>query len=348
MSQFLEEIDELPKALSRMTAFYRSDGRERLNAWAEKMKSRNQVLFSGMGTSEFSPLAVQPRLSALGVAIRTVDSGEWLHYPIPLLGEQGLVVLISQSGESVEIKRLVERKMAGTDYVAITNDDHSTLARDAALVLPLCAGEEAAITTKTYTNTLGLLLLMAAAMEGDAALDEAVGHLEVIADYLQVVDEVQLAAAAKSLLPCDALGFVGRGPAIVAACQSALIFMEGARCVTSAFTGGAFRHGPFEAVGPDLRLVCFVPEGRSRAIAEGLGREAARLGARVVLVTDIELPAEENLKVVRVRNIPGEKSEDLFPLAASGTLARLLYHFAEAKGIEAGSFQYGGKVTTRE
>lgn len=348
MSRFLEEIDELPSALLRMVEFYRGDGRERLNVWAEKMRYRNQVLFSGMGTSKFSPLVVRHRLSARGITCHTVDTGEWLRYPIPLPDERGLVVLISQSGESVEIKHLVERNMAGSDYIAITNDEHSTLARDAALVLPLCAGEEAAITTKTYTNVLGLLSLMVDVLGGDGELDDAFGYLEAIAGYLHSVDDVQLAATAEFLLPCHALAFVGRGPALVAAHQSALTFMEGARCLTSAFTGGAFRHGPFEAVGPDLRLVVFAPEGRSRAVSEGLGREAARLGARVVLLTDVELAAEKNLRVIRVGNIQGETSESLFPLATSGTLPRLLHQFAKLKGIEAGSFRYGGKVTTRE
>lgn len=347
MSRFLEEVGELPEALLRMVAFYRSEGRERLDAWVERMRGCDQVIFSGMGTSEFSPLAVSPRLSAVGVACRTVDTGEWLHYPIPLPDERGWVVLISQSGESVEIKSLVEREMVA-DYVAITNGENSTLARQAALVLPLCAGEEAAITTKTYTNTLGLLILMAAALEGESARDDALDRLATVADYLHSADSGQSAVAAEFLFPGDALMFVGRGPAVAAARQAALIFMEGARCPTFAFTGGAFRHGPFEAVGPDLRLVVFAPRGRSRGITEGLGREAARLGARVVLVTDVELAAEDNLKVVRVRNVRGEASEDLFPLAVSGALPRLLDQFARAKGIEIGGFQYGQKVTARE
>ena len=38
MSRFLEEIQELPEALIRMVSFYKTDGRERLQAWAERTK----------------------------------------------------------------------------------------------------------------------------------------------------------------------------------------------------------------------------------------------------------------------------------------------------------------------
>ena len=86
-------------------------------------------------------------------------------------------------------------------------------------------------------------------------------------------------------------------------------------------------------------------------LGAGAGRltcELVRLGARVVLLTDVQLDAEENLRVIQVRNIQGERSEALFPLVISATLPRLLHLFAKGRGIEAGSFRYGGKVTTRE
>jgi glucosamine--fructose-6-phosphate aminotransferase (isomerizing) len=271
-----------------------------------------------------------------------------LHYPIPLPGERGQVVLVSQSGESVEIRVLLEQGLPGDDIVAITNDEESRLARSAALVLPLCAGEEAAITTKTFTNTLGVLHLMARALAGAGAREEALEHLTVTAGHLEADGGEQLAEAARALVPCRALTFVGRGPAVAAASQGALTFMEGLRRPAGAFTGGAFRHGPFEAVGPELGVIVLTPEGRSRGISERLAREAARLGAAVVVVTDADLEPEARLHVVRVQNVPGGASEDLFPIAASGALPRLLSNTALAAGVALGEFRYGAKVTSRE
>ena len=248
----------------------------------------------------------------------------------------------------MEVRRLVERELPGPGYVAVTNDEFSTVARHAGLVLPLHAGDEAAISTKTYTNTLALLLLMAGALESDAELDELFDLMGCVSGALLPENGDALAELAEFLLPGDAIAFVGRGPAFVTARQSALTFMEGARCLTSAFTGGDFRHGPFEAVGPDFRMVVFAPGGWTTTYSEALAREAASLGARVVLVTDHSLPEQDNLRVLRIANIAGPDAESLFPLIASGVMPVLLYHLARARGTEAGEFRYGGKITTRE
>jgi glucosamine--fructose-6-phosphate aminotransferase (isomerizing) len=348
MGRFEQEITEIPEALRRLVAFYRGEGCARLDGWVARLAGRNRLLFSGMGTSEFSPLAIRPALAAIGITCETIDSGEWLHYPIPLPGEEGQVVLISQSGESVEIRALLELGLPGHDIVAITNDEESTLARAAALVFPLCAGEEAAITTKTFTNTLGVLLVMARSLTGAGGREQALASLDAVAAQLEVGEDGSLASIAQALVPCHALAFVGRGPAVAVARQGALTYMEGLRRPAAAFTGGAFRHGPFEAVGPGLGVVVLAPEGRSRDISVGLAQEAARLGAAVAVVTDADLGLGGGLHTVRIDNAPGDASEDLFPVAASGVLPRLLSAIGSEAGVALGEFRYGAKVTSRE
>ena len=350
MSRFLEEIQELPEALIRMVSFYKTDGRERLSAWVEQTKEhRDMVLFSGMGTSEFSAIAVRSQLASSGVSCDTVDAGEWLHYGITGLGEsRRLVVLTSQSGESIEVVRLIEEDLVPPGFVAITNNEESTLGRHAGIVLPLCAGEEATISTKTYTNTLGILYLMAAAFQGGKGLKQAFSDLERAADCLFSADENQIVEAAEILHSGTAVAFVGRGPAYAAARQCALTFMEGAKRAIVNFSGGAFRHGPFECLDQNFRAIFLMPKGRTFSINENMAREAAELGAKVVCITDTEIQSEENIHVIRLDNIENESSEELFPLVMSGAQALLLHHFARLKGIEAGQFRYCSKVTAKE
>ena len=66
MNRFLEELEQLPVALMDLLAFYRSGGRELLHTWAARMVGRDRALFSGMGTSEFSPLAISARIRPFG------------------------------------------------------------------------------------------------------------------------------------------------------------------------------------------------------------------------------------------------------------------------------------------
>jgi len=348
MSRFLDEIRQLPDALGRLIDFYRTDGRAVLQAWSGRMAGRDQILFAGMGTSHFAPLAIRPHLATAGIACNVIDAGEWLHYGCALPGDRGQVVLVSQSGESVEVKHLIEQDKVGHHFVGVVNNLDSTLGRAAGLLLPMCAGDEAAISTKTYTNTLALLHLMAVALQGMGQLDRALDDLSKAADCLQSTREQAIIDAADLLLPADALAFVARGPAHVTARQCALTFMEGARLLAAPFTAGAFRHGPFESAGPDLRAVIFLPDGPTRTITEGLGREAAEHGAHVVFVTDADLAEGPNIKVIRLQTIAADSREDLFPLIASAAHPLLLHHLAKARGFEAGQFRYGGKVTTRQ
>lgn len=345
MSHFLQNIKEIPISLSRMIAFYESEGYHRLTAWADLMRNRNELIFSGMGTSEFTPLFIRHKIRKV---CHIIDAGEWLHYGTTFQNEPNGVVLISQSGESFETKMLVERNIIPNGFVVLTNNENSTLAQRAEIRLLLCAGEEKGISTKTYTNTLALLYLMSAILENDRALEIALQQLKLAVDYLLRTSDDQIAKVAEFLQPAPALAFVGRGPAYVSARQCALTFMEGARCLSAAFTGGAFRHGPFESAGSDYDLVIFVPAGKTRNILEALGRDAARLGTKVVFITDTDISEEENSRVIRIMNVPVEESEDLFPILISRTHPLLLYEVAKSKGLKAGYFRYASKITQRE
>jgi glucosamine--fructose-6-phosphate aminotransferase (isomerizing) len=348
MSRFLDEIHELPAALRRMTRYYSNEGAALISDWSRLAKGKKSVLFTGMGTSEFAPLVVVNQLGLLGLHSRCVDAGELLHYGPSRSGGEELTVMISQSGESVEIRKIIEEGRPARCHVAITNNVDSSLARAADLALPLCAGEEASISTKTYSNTLGLLHLLVSSLKGQEALGIALSEIELVADNMLDVDDERIREAAEFLLPTQAIVFVGRGPALVAARQCALTFMEGAHCVGSAFSGGAFRHGPLEAIDTGFRLVVFVPAGATAPLLDRLAQDCSALGARVVVLTDRLSSGSDRLEVIRVRNAAGASAEQLFPLAASGVHNLLLHHFAERRGVEAGIFRYGGKVTVHE
>jgi len=70
--------------------------------------------------------------------------------------------LISQSGESAETKKAALALAGkGSPPVVVVNDEASSMARAASLVLPMKAGAEKSISNKTYLNTLGVMHLLA-------------------------------------------------------------------------------------------------------------------------------------------------------------------------------------------
>jgi glucosamine--fructose-6-phosphate aminotransferase (isomerizing) len=349
VSRYLDEIKNLPNALDDLIEYYQRDvGKEKLARWASLMHGRHEVLFSGMGTSALAPISIRARLVARGIEVRTIESGEWLHYGDAFPGQQGSVVLISQSGESAEARGIVEKGIAGAGYVAITNNEKSVVGIRSSLCLPLCAGAEASISTKTYANTLAVLHLVASTLESPDSLAIACGELSQARNGMQIADMRVIEEAADFLRGARYMAYVGRGPSYLCATQSALTFAEGVRIVGAAFTGGGFRHGPMEAVGPDLGMVVFLAEGRTKTLMETLVRECAEAGARVVCITDAAIIPDKNLRVIAVKNCATGNSEHLFPMFAAPVHMLLIHHLAALMGFEAGQFRICEKVTRLE
>ncbi len=339
-TDFLREVDSQPAALRQLAAFYRGrQGAELLERWRGLLESHGRVAFIGMGTSEIAPLLVRDTLLSAGIAVSMTDAGEYLHYCAENPRQDTLHVLISQSGESAETRKAAVRLAeASCPTVAIVNNQDSTMARAASLVLPIMAGEEKSISNKTYLNTLAVLRLAAGGTLEE--LDRLAGAMET------TLDEQQVIRAAEHLAPAGSLHFIARGPALCSASQLALTFMEGASSHAKAFAGGAFRHGPYEVLDKDHRAVMIAPEGRTCELCMAMATEMADAGSHVVLVTDREeIPAHENIVRLKVSNPLGEHS---FPLAFARVQAWLLHHVARLRGFEAGVFNRVSKVTDVE
>lgn len=344
-SPYLREVKEMPAALADLVAFYRENGWDRMNSWRAQAVSYGRVRFSGMGTSYFAPLLIADRLSKAGIDSTCFDAGELSHYP---LTGKGLLVLLSQSGESVETKRLAEQPPFEGPLGAIVNNEDSTIGRRSNWRLPLCAGNETAISTKTYLNTLGVLYLMGRALGGRKEYDAGIDALDKLAGDLSAEfgkNDALIAEAAERLRETPALHFIARGPAMVSAQQAELTFMEGSRMTCKAFTGGAFKHGPYELADDKHKCVLYIPGGKTEPLMVATADDLARKGSTGIVITDRKLPLKgSSYTVLRVP----EHGEELFPLAASVTQAQLLAAVAKAKGLIAGNFRNSQKITDSE
>jgi len=349
MSKFYDEIVQIPEALHRVVDYYRAEGLKKLTDWQKLVSEHSALSFLGMGTSEFSIYSALPKFEQNGLPISVRDAGEYLYYGVQKQNEKMLSILTSQSGESVEIRKLIEAGRIGSSMVGITNDTESILGKSARLVFPLFGGEEASISAKTYTNTLAVLNFMGETLAKKQVPSASFfDTLDKGADSLLSVSDEEIQEAVHHLLPGDAIAFVGRGPAYTCARQSALTFMEGTHCLSSPFTGGAFRHGPFESVGKLFSIVIYCAKGKTSAFSWKLASDSAEHGAKVLVITD-DTPSvsHKSIKVLKIGSV-FSGDETLFPLAVSGIHPRIIHFLAAARGLEAGIFNYGGKITVTE
>lgn len=350
MSNFLREIEQQPSALREMMDQYRKKYDPVLEQIVNEYSSKNyrKLIFTGMGTSYFSPVIIQHKLNEMGIDSIIYEAGELLHYNLNVIRKDSLLIAISQSGESIETKKIVESAREKTKIVTITNNLESYLAKKSDYVLPLCAGQEESITNKTYTNTLAVLLMLLSALTKEN-IDETKNRIVRCSTYLEEffnTEQTRIGQIASFFKSAIFLHFISRGPSMTAAYQAALTFNEGVRLYTSALPAGSFRHGPFELVGNSHHAVFLAPRGKAYTLLINMAKEASQLGSKILLLTNEEQKSM-NANVYQLVLKPFME-EEYFSMMVSVPLELLLIEMARDRGIEAGKFERGNKITARE
>jgi len=350
MSNFLREIEQQPLALRKVVEQYRKKYDCVLEEIANECNSKKykNLVFTGMGTSYFSPLIIRHRLSKIGIDSIIYEAGELLHYNLSAIRKNSLLIAISQSGESIETKEVVKSVKKKVKILAITNNLESYIAKNSDYVLPLCAGYEESITNKTYTNTLAVLLMLLSALT-KKNMDKTKNKLVRCSIYLEEflkTGQKKIREIASFFKSTMFLHFISRGPSMTAAYQAALIFNEGVRLYTSALPAGSFRHGPFELVRNGHYAVFLAPKGRTYTLLMNMAREASKLGSKILLLTNKE-QKDMNANVYQLVLKPIIE-EEYFSIMVSVPLELLLNEMAKDRGIEAGKFERGNKITSKE
>jgi glucosamine--fructose-6-phosphate aminotransferase (isomerizing) len=329
------EICGQPDALRRAGAALAAQD-DRLVQLRDAIGSAGSVLFTGMGSSYDACYPITTALAARGVACSMLDTAELLHFRLPMLRPDTLVVCVSQSGESAELVRLVERLDAPRPRLAaITNGSQNTLWRAADIALDTAAGEEHGPSTMTFTAALAVL----DALLGDPPIERAALEMErLLADPHETADQLCGWIDGR-----PQLALVGRGSARAAAEMGALTLKEAARFPAESLQAAQFRHGPLELAGPALAVMVVATEPATRELELGLAGELAAAGAAVLVASQDGDAADGALPVTI-----GPLSGGLAAALATVPAQLLAWRLARSRGLEPGAFALAGKVTTRE
>ena len=282
-SLFFDELAGQPRALRRLIAAYSSPaGRSRL----ESLPATPPQLLLGMGASYHAALVAARHWRQRGLVVQACEATEALWGETDLLSQAGHVIYISQSGASAEVAPVLDHLSPGVPVTALTNDEDSTLARRAQTVLPLLAGDEQTVATKTFTNSLAALWLLGQQWtKGIGPADLA--SLERVADRLASLVE-QAPGLGKRwiehLASAQSFAVIGAGLQAVSARHAAMIIMEWLKVPAVSASVGAFRHGPIEIMQPGLGVVVFAAAGPAYESSCRLAAEIQGYGANVLLV----------------------------------------------------------------
>ncbi|HZY24294.1 MAG TPA: SIS domain-containing protein [Bacteroidales bacterium] len=350
MNKFLKEIFEQPRALEETLNHYlHGEGQGEL----EKVKQIwrkgrfKSVLFTGMGSSYFAPYTASCILSNNGISSCNINAGELLHYHLPVLKKEVLLTCISQSGESYEVVKVLEKVTSEITCIGITNEETSSLASKATVTLLSKAGREDMTSTKTYISTLLVLHIYSNVLSGKwnpCSMPELQSVIETVSIIINTRDE-WLSSAMDFLGHPPFVQIIGRGPSYSSVLQGALMFMEAARNPAAGIFGGEFRHGPMEMSKKGFRAVILAPLGPTYDQGMKMAEDITRFGGKVVLITNSSASVT-NTNIFPIL-IPCQ-DEYLFPVAAIIPLQFIVNQWATDEGHEPGNFIMGAKVTTTE
>jgi glucosamine--fructose-6-phosphate aminotransferase (isomerizing) len=279
-----------------------------------------------------------------GINASVLPASQLLYYELESLDEHTLVVIVSQSGRSGEITSLVENMNAGTDVVALTNDEQSPLGQRASVILNLHVSPEVSVSTRTYLAPLMLMHLFAKCRTGEYS-SAVVADIKKSIDYLEasIDDFLALSGRMEAFLgmpPCITL--IGRGYSLCTVDAGTLFTKEVAKFPSIPYDAGQFRHGPFEMVGPQFNAMIFAPSGTCFENQLRLAKDVAAVGSKVVFVTDADVQSSERILVVRQQYV----SQELAGLVNIVPVQCFSNYIAKQKGLVVGKFLYGSKITT--
>jgi glucosamine--fructose-6-phosphate aminotransferase (isomerizing) len=343
MPNLANNIHAQPESLARTLRHQCGEGAEAMKRAAALLRCEKKIVITAMGASLFASIPLQYFLSSLGLNVIAVEAGELLHY-LDGTWKDAVVLMVSRSGESVEIARLLERMKGAVPIVGVTNEPLSQLARSADVSLSIASLNDEMVAIQTYTGTLLTLHLLGNRIAGsfDTAAEEVRKMLPSFASLVETSMNT-LAKWDALLAPPATVYLLARGPSLASAHEGALLFHEVAKSPAVAMPIASFRHGPVEVVDQNFRGIVFAPQGGTRNLNLSLARDLVDFGGRIRVIGPSGSPVED----AQWCDVPSV-AETLEPILEIVPLQAAAFQLAVLRGIEPGSFRYAPQVAVDE
>jgi glucosamine--fructose-6-phosphate aminotransferase (isomerizing) len=350
----LKEIHEQPRAVKDTTLgrVGQETGRiflDEMDISPKKFKEVRQIRIVACGTSWHAALAGKFMIEKLARIPVEVDYGSEFRYRDPLIGDDILTVVISQSGETADtIAAQREAKAKGSKTLAICNVVGSMITREASGTIYTHAGPEIGVaSTKAFTGQLTALFILAMYLgQMRERLDEAtsrclVHELLLLPGKLETVlsHDAHYEELGRKLHRATDFLFLGRGVHFPIALEGALKLKEISYIHAEGYPAGEMKHGPNALIDEKLPVVVLAThdekDPNSRVLYEKTVSNIQEVRARegIVLAVVNEGDKEAASIADHVITIP-QTSELLLPILEIVPLQLLAYHIAVRRGCD--------------
>ena len=256
-----KEILEQPEAIRKTISPRIRDGRvvlDDISMTAEYVKNVSRIFIIACGSSYHVGMVSKYNWERLLRRPVEVALASEFRYSDPLVDENTLVIVISQSGETLDtMAAMREAKRRGGRTLAIVNVVGSSIAREADDVLYTWAGPEIAVaTTKAYSTQLVLMDLVGlyladllgtvAGEEYRAILADVEALPEKMNQYLENVEDVQYFAS--RYFNHSSIFFIGRNLDYAMGLEGSLKLKEISYIHSEAYASGELKHGTISLI----------------------------------------------------------------------------------------------------
>ena len=341
-----KEIMEQPEALRRCLSPRIREGEivfEDFSLSKDFLQNMRRIYIVACGSSYHVGMVGKYHLERLTRIPVEVALDSEFRYMDPIVDEHTLVIVISQSGETLDtMAALREARRLGGHILSIVNVVGSSIARESDQVLYTWAGPQIAVaTTKAYTTQLALLSLLAlwlgkrlgTVLEKDrremvAAFRELPGKMEEVLSHR---DDIQYFASQH--FNHDSIFFMGRNLDYALGLEGSLKLKEISYIHSEAYASGELKHGTISLIEDGTLVVALGTYGKLFAKAMSNVVEVKSRGASVLALTTYPHQEEMARTADVVMTIPDIHTL-LLPILGVVPLQLFAYYVALMRGCD--------------
>ena len=344
----LKEIMEQPEALRRAISPRIKDGRvifDDLKLPVEKMREFTRIFIVACGSSYHVGMIGKYNLEHLLRRNVEVVLASEFRYSDPIVDDKSLVIVISQSGETLDtMAALREAKKRGGYILSIVNVVGASIARESDDVLYTWAGPEIAVaTTKAYSTQLAVLDMIGLAFGEALGTVKKEEYNEAVAELQKLPEKMEQFLASES---CEAIPkyasqyfnhnsvfFIGRNLDYALGLEGSLKLKEISYIHSEAYASGELKHGTISLIEDGTLVIALGTYAPLFDKAMSNVVEVKARGADVLALATESHRGEMAKTVENVITIP-DTAQMLLPSLGVVPLQLLAYYIALQRGCD--------------
>ena len=341
-----KEIYEQPETISHTLAHFVDLSQEAI-ALRENLSfdfaNLSRLTITACGTAFYAGLVAKYWFERYARLPVDVDVASEFRYREPPLADNGLTLVISQSGETADTLAALRYAVGqGQHIAALVNVQESTIARESDVVFPtLCGPEIGVASTKAFTaqlTALASLAIAAGQARGTLSASEAHTLVRALIELPSAISEAlrherSIEALARQLSRASDVLYLGRGQMFPLALEGALKLKEISYIHAEGYAAGELKHGPIALVNEDMPVVVVAPSDDLMEKTLSNMHEVSARGGRIILITDSEGRAAVGDDVGDIIEMP-RVHPFVAPILSAIPVQLLAYHTAVFMGTD--------------